>query len=153
MERMLRFPPILNFTMFPIIDRLFFRHFKASKETLRFHLFCCRHETIHYLTLRRKNMPLQTFFISDFKASLIYWGSDFIRCLLSVLGQTRGDWSSVNITGQALPVPLMSCCSSTSLWRGDEDLTWNQYCSLSVRSIQRQNRKKQTLHWETWREK
>ena len=52
--------------------RFLFHHFLEPPETLWFHLFCWRHETIRYQMLRRKKHALANVFISDFKLLLSF---------------------------------------------------------------------------------
>lgn len=95
-------------------------------------------------------LPPANIFISEFKASAVSQGFDFVRCLSSVFSGR----SSVDSSGQPTPVLAFDillhahCVHHVSRDGGVAFvLTWNQYCSFWVRSIQIQNQQ----HRETSR--
>lgn len=175
-ERMQRFPPkCQHFMTFPAIISIrsfrgvFFLQFLESPETLRFQLVLLTSWSKDYQSLRHINMPCESVYLrlqSRLGISQVEISSGV--CCSGLGRQKKGDWSSMNITGQPPPFPAppasdvhyrryMTCVGEEEReGRGDGVAfvqNWNQYCSLRVRSVYTQNRKPGSSCWETWRGK
>lgn len=81
-ERMQRFPLMLNFAISVKLS------FLEPPEMMWFHLFCCCRVTMHYQTLKCKNMPLQMSLSLTSKQ-----GQYLIRCLSSAFRADRKEFS------------------------------------------------------------
>lgn len=95
-----------------------FLQFLESPETLRFQLVLLTSWSKDYQSLRHINMPCESVYLrlqSRLGISQVEISSGV--CCSGLGRQKKGDWSSMNITGQPPPFPAPLMCTIDVIWR------------------------------------